>query len=346
MKINYLLIAFALFLFACTDDKDEPTPPTVQSEAILVGSEGGFMAENAELTLINRKTGEVFQDLFALSNDDAVLGDILQSMYAYQDEIYLVINNSGKIEVISQEDFKSKRTINGMTGPRYMVFLNSEKAYVSDISGEGIHVINPTTGTYTGLIETNTWIEHMVEHNGEVWCTAPNTDNLYVLNVANEQFTDTIELTAGVSDVVKDKNNNFWVLSQGTWAAPFVEPAIHQIDGETKEVLTTFSFPEGTGFGGSMTIAADKENLLYLLGGKIYKAPIDGVEFYTEQSFIEKSGVSFYSISVNQESGEIALTDAADFSQAGKVYFYKADGTAIDSYDAGVVPGSALWLKY
>lgn len=347
MKINYLLLVFTLFLFACKSDNDDKVPPTPVTpdgvERILVGNEGGFMAENAELTLINRDSATAFQNIYAYYNEDEGLGDILQSMYAYNNEIYLVLNNSGKIEVIGQDDFKSKRTITGMNSPRYMLFFNGNKAYVSDLADNGIHVVNPTTGTYTSMINTGTWIEHMVEHNGEVWCTAPGTDKLYFLNINDETFSGNVTLSQGVSDIGKDKNNNFWVMSQGTWSEPYIEPAIHHIDGSSKEVLATYSFPEGTGFGGNLTMSADGENVLYLLNGKIYKMAISDTQL-PSQPFIEKSGVFFYTLSVNSDSGEIALTDAVDFSQTGKVYFYNADGTAKDNYEAGVVPRSVLWF--
>ena len=346
MKINYLLFAFALFLFACKSDDDNSQPPVVTpagAELILVGNEGGFMAGNAELTLINRDSATVYQNVYASSNNDEELGDVLQSMYVHQNDIYLVLNNSGKVEVVDRNNFENKRTISGMSSPRYMLFVNDQKAYVSDLADNGIHVVNPSNGTYTSMINTETWIEHMVAHNGEVWCTAPNTDKLYFLNMDDETFSGNVTLSQGVSDIGKDKNNNFWVMSQGTWSEPYIEPAIHHINGSTKEVVATYSFPTGTGFGGNLTMSADGEHVLYLLNGKIYKMSISATEL-PSQPFIEKSGVFFYTLSVNGDSGEIALTDAVDFSQTGKVYFYNADGTAKDSYEAGVVPRSVLWF--
>jgi|SRR5690554_1600893 len=346
MKVNYLLFALALMLFSCNSDDDQPTGVTVPETegVILVGNEGSFMADNASLTLVDRGAETATQNVYASANDDAELGDVLQSMYAYQNEIYVVVNNSGKIEVLDKSNLTSKRTISGMSSPRFMLFESADKAYVTDLYDNGIHIVNPSTGTYSSLINTGFWIEHMISHNNEIWCSAPNKDKVFFLDAGTQLFTDSLTLSQGVSDMGMDANNDFWIMSQGTWSEPYVEPAIHHVDGDTKALIASYDFPAGTGFGGNLAMSGDKQSVIYLLEGKIYKMDITATSL-PGNPFIEKSGSWFYTLSVNGKTGEIAATDALDFSQAGKVYFYTSGGEEIDNYATGIAPRSVLWLE-
>lgn len=346
MKVNYLFFAIALILFSCNSDDDQPAvvPVPTTGNVILVGNEGGFMSDNASLTLLGRDAKTATQNVYSSANSDEDLGDILQSMYDYKDEIYLVVNNSGKIEVVDKTNFTSKRTISGMNSPRYMLFESANKAYVSDRYANGIHVINPTTGTYSSLINTGFWVEHMIAYNNEIWCSAPDKDKVFFLDPHTQTFSDSLTLTQGVSDMGMDANNDFWIMSQGTWSEPFLDPALHHVDGSTKELIATYEFSSGTGFGGNLTMSEDKQSVIYLVGGKIYKMDITATNLPTVP-FIEKAGTWFYTLAVNKNNGEIAATDALDFSQAGKVYFYASGGQDIDNYSVGIAPRSVLWLE-
>ena len=347
MKVNYLLFAMALILFSCKSDDDQPklVPSPTTGSVILVGNEGSFMADNASLTLLDRDAKTAKQYVYASANDDSDLGDVLQSMYDYEDEIYVVVNNSGKIEVLDKNDFTSKRTISGMSSPRYMLFESADKAYVSDIYANGIHVVNPTAGTYSSLINTGFWVENMVAYNNEIWCSAPGKDKVFFLDPVTELFTDSLTLSYGVSDLAMDANNDFWIKSQGnSWVEPVIESALHHVDGDTKELISTYQFPSGIVYGGNLAMSVDKQSVIYLMDGKIYKMDITSTAL-PSIPFIEKAGASFYNLTINQKNGEIAVTDALDFSQAGKVYFYKSGGQDIDNYSTGIAPRSVLWLK-
>lgn len=347
MKVNYLFFAMALILFSCKSDDDQPAvvPIPETGNIILVGNEGSYTADNASLTAINREVKVATQNVYASANDDSELGDVLQTMYDYNDEIYVVVNNSEKIEVLDKATLTSKRTISGMDSPRYILFESADKAYVSDLYDNGIHVVNPSTGTYTSLINTGFWVEHMIAYNNEIWCSAPGKDKVFFLDPSTELFTDSLTLSYGVSEMVMDANNDFWIMSVGdTWAEPFIDPALHHVNGETKELIATYEFPTEASFSGNLATSVDKLNVMYLMNGKIHKMDISATDLPTIP-FIEQGGASFYNLMVNEQTGEIAATNALDFSQAGKVYFYQADGQDIDNYTTGVAPRSVLWLK-
>lgn len=343
MKIHYLLFA-ALILTACeSDDDNEPDFPEATTDYILIGNEGAFQGESASLTQVDLDNNTLNQNAFSAANNEAQLGDVLQSMVHRNEEIYLVVNNSGKIEVIDDETLVSKRVISGFTSPRYMCFSSDNKAYVSNLFSNTIDIINPQNGTFSGSIPTTNAIEKMKIHNGEMWCTAPGSNHLYFLDLATDAISDSLTLSAGVSEIAKDANSDFWVMALGTFNEPIVEPAIYKIDGDSKAILDTLAFPEGTGYGGSMEISADGQSVLYLIGGDLYQMPITA-EALPAESFIADASVSYYALNVNPVNGEIGLTNAADFSQSGSAYFFTSEGELIDEYPTGIVPHSILWV--
>ncbi len=345
-KFLYLALATVTFTSCVKDDNPEPvvTPPTTATDYIVVGNEGAFGGETASLTVINREDTTLNQNVFAEANNGAVLGDVLQSMNLRNGEIYLVVNNSGKIEVVDTSDFSSKRIISGFASPRYMHFASDSKAYVSNLFANRIDVIDPVYGTFTNSIATSNYIEKMKQYNGELWCTAPGSDKLYFLNLSTDQISDSLTLSLGVSEIGMDGNNDFWILAQSTYSTPSIEPAIYHIDGDSKEILGTFIFPTGTGYGGILEMSADKESVLYVMGGELFKMSISA-SVLPDLPFISKFPASFYALNVNPDNGEIALTDALDFSQGGHVNFYTSEGQMIDDYETGVGPHSVLWVK-
>lgn len=93
-----------------------------------------------------------------------------------------------------------------------------------------------------------------------------------------------------------------------------------------------------------MEMSGDKESVLYILGGSVYQMSTSATSLPTSP-FISDPAIYYYALNVNPENGEIALTNAMDFSQTGYVYFYASSGQLIDDYEAGIVPHSVLWVK-
>jgi hypothetical protein len=50
-----------------------------------------------------------------------------------------------------------------------------------------------------------------------------------------------------------------------------------------------------------------------------------------------------YSLAINPKSNEVFATDAIDYQQRGLVLRYQADGTFIDSFRAGLIPGAMVF---
>jgi len=102
----------AVCLSACQKDpaigpvsSDPSLSDTIQGRRLLIGCEGNFQYNNASITAYGLETGEVVQRVYEIEND-ASIGDILQSIYRKGDSLFVVMNNSGLIRILADSSLK------------------------------------------------------------------------------------------------------------------------------------------------------------------------------------------------------------------------------------------------
>lgn len=340
---SFSLLSLLFAFTACTPDEDEPIPDSSDARKVVIGNEGAFNNENASLTLIDLDAHSVEHDVYSKSNDDLPLGDVLQSMERHGDELYLVVNNSAKIEVVDAHTFERNRTIaiDG-SSPRYMAFLPDGRAYVSDLFANGLHIIDPSTGTYESLLDLGVWAEQMVVLDGLVYATCPTADSLLVIDPSEDEVIGGVGLSTGPDDLKVDADGRLWVMADGAWDGS-AEPALQVIDPSTPEVIRTLSFPSGTGYNGIMCLSEDGDQVYCVAGGDIYRMDISEVAL-PAAPWIESDGRSFYGLNTDPETGEIFATHVPDFSQSGEVYVFDEQGETVRVYEAGIAPRTAVWI--
>ena len=346
MKIKNYIWLLAIALIACeSDDDGQPFDGTDDTKPyIVVGNQGGFFANNASITLYDIEENMATQDVYAAANEDAVLGDVLQSMYHRNDEVYVVMNNSSKVEVLDDVSFEQKRTIEGLGSPRYMHFFSDDKAYITEFTfgnaTHNINIVNPSNGAYLGAITFDYFVESMIAHDDKIWVTSPQEDGKVVLiNPETDELEEEIVVGPNPYDLVIDANDDIWVLCQGVWGAE--APSLYQIDGDSKTVENVFAFPSSTPYGGFMRSTSDGTELLIITDNKVYEMAIDATTLPSDALITRDE--QFFGISVNQSNGDIIVTNSPAFDSAGYVYLYDADGNLKTEFDGGVAPWAAFW---
>ena len=178
-----LPVVLCLLLFSsCV--KDTPTEPTTtvtsinSNNKVYVINEGQFahVPGNANISLYDATTGTIIEDFYSQQNSNAVLGDVCQSMTRYNNNYYLVVNNSHKIEVTSAYDLKQTATISGFNSPRYILPITYSKAYVSDLYASTIQIVDLNANAIIGSIPSYSNTEEMalIYNIAFVTCSSSN----------------------------------------------------------------------------------------------------------------------------------------------------------------------------
>jgi YVTN family beta-propeller protein len=302
------------------------------SYKVFITSEGNFGTNNASVSMHELGTGQVVSDIYKTQNNNAVLGDVCQSMNKINNKYYVVVNNSGKIVVVNASDFKLISTINGLQSPRYIIPVTFNKAYVSDLYANAISVIDLNTNTKTGSIPCSGWTEQMVLIYNKVFVTNNKSNYTYVINTITDQITDSIYVGKFGGSIVIDKNSKIWVLSSGD-SPNSVIGKLSRIDPITLTIELSLSFGSADA-PSNICINATKDTL-YFLNTSIYRMPINSSAL-PASAFVSSTANTFYGLGVSDKDYNIYVSDAIDYIQKSSILVYSPNGGLKTSFKAGV----------
>ena len=197
-KVNlFLIVVVAALLFSCKPEQPvNPNTFTVGS-GVLVLNEGNYQFSNASLTYYNPDADTTVNNLFYRVNN-APLGDVAESMALADGKLYIVVNNSNLIYKVDANTMVCDTTkpfkLSDFYSPREIQFVAPNKAYVSDLYGTQLWIINPQDMSHSGSIEMGKSTEKMVLVGNE----------LYLSNWSNTFVTGMEKNTVQVVDVNND----------------------------------------------------------------------------------------------------------------------------------------------
>ena len=318
-------------------------------EGLFILCEGNFQYGNATLSYYNPASNEVENEVFNRANG-MKLGDVAQSMAIYDNKGWIVVNNSRVIFAIDPNTFREIGRIDNFTSPRYIHFIDDEKAYVTQMWDNRIAIVNPKKYEITGYIEVpgmeagNGSTEQMVEYDGYVYCTCWSYQNRIIkINISTDKVEDEVVVGIQPNSLVLDAQHRLWTMTDGGYEGSpygYEAPALLRIDPTTLAVEQKFPFrlgdsPRSLQLDGSGTT-------LYWINNDVWKMNI-GSERLPVNPFIKYHETKFYGLTVNPENGDVYVADAIDYMQSGMIYRYSSEGSLIDNFYVGITPGAFCW---
>ena len=343
--IKYQLHLILIILIFTSCEKPPTSQPVIipsaQQGGMFVLNEGGFNNGNASLSYYSYANKSMTNDVF-YSVTNRHLGDVLQSMTLVDNTAYLVLNNSKKVEVIDATTFVSKGIINGFLSPRYLLQINTTKAYVSDLYDNNIAVVNLSNNTINSKISCPGATEQMLLVYNRVYVTNTLQKSIYVIDPLIDKVIDSIQLSYGPNSLVLDKNNNLWVLCSGNKTKGY-NAAIYKIDLATNKISTSNSNINPVGiFGATKLVTNGSKDKLYWLNGDVQSISVNDT-MLNVQSFIPAVKSNFYGLGVDPITGEVFVSDALDFVQQAAIYKYKSTGELEGVFKCGVITNGFLF---
>tara|TARA_R110000787_G_scaffold86285_9_gene184076 strand:+ start:9811 stop:10866 length:1056 start_codon:yes stop_codon:yes gene_type:complete len=344
-KLTYLLI-FAFLVTSCTQDDDDIILPLGDYEyGFFITNEGPFQNGSGTISFVSDDYSSVDHQVFNQVNS-ADLGSIVQSMGFNNDNAYVVVNNSQKIEVVNRYTFESIASITeGLNNPRYFVSSGSN-GYVSnwgdpfDNNDDFIAVIDLATNTVTSTIPVAFGPEKLVMANNDLYVAHQGgygqNNILSVIDVSANMLESTIEV-GDVPNSMVVSNNDIWVLCGGNPAFTGNETNGKLVKVKTSDntVVQVFDFLT-TNHPASLSM--DGATLIYNLDGEVFSKEENSVSLPTTSII---TGF-FYAMTVND--GKLYATDAGDFASNGTLKIFDLyTNSEIITIETGIIPGGVYF---
>lgn len=346
-----VLFHAALSLTGCMEwDYGEETEDfDATGNGLFICNEGNFQYGNATLSYYDPATNQVQNEVFFRANG-MKLGDVAQSMTIYDNKGWIVVNNSHVIFAIDLNTFKLLGHIEDLTSPRYIHFVNDEKAYVTQIWDNRIFIVNPKKYEITGYIQVPDMTmesgstEQMVQYGKYVFCNCWSYQNR-ILKIDTETDEVVDQLTVGIqpTSLVLDKYDKLWTVTDGGYeGSPFgyEAPALYKIDAATFTVEKQWKFKLGDA-PSEIQLNGERDKL-YWINNDIWCMDVTDNRVPV-RPFLDYRDTKYYGLTVNPVNGEVYVADAIDYQQQGMIYRYSPEGKLIDDFNVGIIPGAFCW---
>ena len=386
-KATLLLLCGALVFCAC---HKEPVPEPPSQDADLTGekvdvsgfpesvgkvfllNEGQMGANNASLDFIRKSDGNYITGAFKKMNPGvgAGLGDVANDVAVHGDELWIVVNNSGIVEVVSAKD-ETEIAVIPVPTPRSIAF-DDTYAYVTSWAGAYVtggydeswnYVItdskNPKGQVYridlktkkvAGSVEVGYQPEGIAIYNGLLYVansggissqlppTYSYDNTVSFIDTQNFKVTGSLEVQVNLKNVYSDGKGKIYVTTLGNYWD--VHSGIYKIN---------LSLPSGS----NVSKVADYVSVSALYGDTVYCIGTDSEFDWTATSQVYKAWSvrdgtrSDMSLNVSAtalyglyalDADTFLVTDAGDYFNPGTVACYDK-GAKLWSVTAGVCPG-------
>lgn len=341
-----------LFLTSCEKEKRET--PRGYRYGIFILNEGTFMANNASVSYYNPETDTLINNLFENANGRP-LGDVVQSMGIAGDKAYIVVNGSGKVEIVSLESFLTCAEPIIVPYPRCFLAVNREKGYITSGSLQGyVYVADLTGDIIYDSIPAGFGPESMVLVDPYVYVANSGgwgvDSTLYIIDTRKDSIAGTVTVGDVPSDLALDKDYNLWVYCKGyaaySWDPPYdliseTESKLMKINTATQSVTweaVVGTAGQYTGTPPKLAVSPDGGILYYLRPDGVYRlntgnpAPAD--------TPVLKG--AYYGLDVNPETGELYVFQSS-FTGNGKMFIVDPVTYETKTITAGIGPSGAVF---
>ena len=375
MRLKNLGFLALLFLVVTGCRKDpKPLPSEITNieanpNSVLTGlyllNEGNMNMNKASLDYLDLKTGTYMLNIYNQINPEVTkgLGDVANDIGLYGSMLYVVVNNSNKVEVLNAKTGKRIAQID-ITNCRYITF-SAGKAYVSAYlvgvgnsnSGNGSVIeIDTNSLKITRTAEVGRQPEELAVVNQKLYVansggySPPNYEStISVIDLTNFIEVKRIEVGINLNRLKADKYGDLYVTSRGDYYATPSKLVV--ISTQTESVKKTFDLTVS-----NLTIDGDFAYLYatswnYLTSKNTISYQLINVkeEILLPQQFINdgtaKSIELPYGIAVNPYSKDVYVTDAKDYVTPGKLHCYSPAGKLKWSVTTGDVPAHIVFVN-
>lgn len=342
----------------CPTQTECPTFPTTRSAFVL--NEGIFQVNNSTLTHINLDLGVVTQNYFE-QRIKRLLGDTGNDMMIVGDIMYIVVNNSNRLEIVDLKTWTSIKSIemskdNVGSSPREIiehdgkVFVTNFNGYVAVIDSVN-NFQNPIdwvkVGTQPeGIVSLNKKI-YVANSNYESTTFTTNPGSISIIDPSTLSVEETINNVGhNISGLTRDAYGDLYIISRGNYSD--ISPGLVVFNSTSKTSDTTFDMGAQliriNGDEGFISVGA-YEPPTYAFVAKVVKLDVKADTLVSDELIASSNFQTLYGLDIEPESGDIYCTDARDYSVSGDVIVFDKNGQKKSMFKTGVNPTKVLFFS-
>jgi hypothetical protein len=337
------LAALSVILLIISCEPGDPGPvissdslSTYEGNGVFILNEGNFTRGNGSLSFYSIDSTKVYNNIFFAANQRTP-GDIPFSMFITGDTAWLIVNNSGKIEVVNRNTMKTVKTITGVDSPRFMIDAGADKFYLSSLYSDSITIISKSSCNITGYIDLGGNSEQMLISGQRAYIASwSGGRKLTVVDTDSDIVIKTVDVSLEPESMVLDKDGNIWVLCSGGYMGE-EDPALLRISTETDMITRSFYFSRSS-YPTNLRINSKGDSLYFLKRG-VFRMSVYANSLPSEP-FIPENARLFYRMEPAGINNSIFVTDANDYQRSGYLLRYDNNGMLIESHTAGIIPGN------
>ena len=316
LRVIFPIVILLFGILSCSKAPIRSVNPSTNIDTITshrgvyVVDEGNFNWGNASVTYIDLTDTSVSENVYYSANNSKPLGDVAEGMKIFNGLGFIVVNNSNKIEVVHLPSFTSYKTITGFNSPRDIAFIDSSKAYVTNLLGN-ISVVDLNSFTITRSINIPNWTEGIVKYGNKVFVsclgkyTAPTSERkakVIVIDATLDKVVDSIASGKDPVGIVIDKREKIWVLCTGG-VDNYEAPTLIRVNPDLLIAEKVFAFPDSKSSPSRLSINTMGDTLYFLNNG-VVQMPVT-LPAIPSTPFIPANGRLLYGLGIDPVNGNI-----------------------------------------
>ncbi|MDC3253110.1 hypothetical protein OAU25_02575 [Crocinitomicaceae bacterium] len=343
MRYINILLLFGVISGCKPEPITCPVVNTTITNGALVLCEGLFQQNNSSISWIDFSTNDVDNSYFVTATNRQ-LGDTGNDIQRYGGKIYVVVNASSVVEVLSSDNFTSLAQIdmveNGIAKQPRSIAFSGSKAYVSCYDGF-VDVIDTVTLQVTNRIQVGSNPEGLTVVDNYLYVansgglSFPNLDStVSVIDLFSE--TEMMKLTVGLNPgaVVSDSQGDVYVISRGDYGQ--VPSRMIRINTSSLQVEETFSFD-------AIGIAPMDASFLIYDNSSIGIFDPNTEQMTQVNNFDLSNVTTLYGVSYNPFDGFVYVSDAMNYTNTGYLRSYTMAGEYQSSFSVGLNPSKVVF---
>jgi len=330
-------------------------PPGAGTLGLYLLNEGNMNMNKASLDYLDLQSGLYHRRVFIAYNPGVTkgLGDVGNYIAIYGSLMYIVVNNSNKVEVVDAATCRRVKQLD-VNQCRYVDFYKN-KAYITSNDGF-VAVVDTATLTITNRIKTGRNPEQLLVAGDKLYVansggySPPNYERtVSVINLHTEQETRRIEAGINLHRMALDADGDLYVTSRGDYYT--IPSRIYVIDTHADTVRRTLDIAASNLCIRNGLAYIYSVEWSYITGGNTISYTLLNTKDETvlDRSFItdgtERNIKIPYGIAVDPDTEDVYVTDAKDYVTPGTLHCYNKQGIRKWSVITGDIPAHFVFLK-